>query len=320
MKKMNMRKGMILALAGVMVVALTGCGKSASSTTVFHEMAGDSAASEYYSYDDMGIQNYYDYGMTEEYAPEWNAEMESPAEGTTAQVMDYSQKLIRTYNFSYETLAFEDSVAYVNAKVAEYGGYIESSETYGRSSRYAYFTVRIPDKNANAFLNDAGQIGEIISKSESTEDITLTYYDTAARLETLHTQHDRLLELLSTAATLEDIVQLERELSDVEYEINSYQSILNSYDNRVNYVTMHIDISEVAQIQVIEEDGFFTELKKELSRNTRDVIDSLLDMVIAVIAFIPYLIVIAVAALVVLLIVLAINKKSKKRLAKKLDK
>ena len=256
-----------------------------------------------------------EYGMSGSTMESAEAEAGAGVAGTGEEVStgDYSQKLIRTYNFSYETLNFEDSVSFVNAKVAEYGGYIESSETYGSSRRSACFTIRIPEKNANAFLNEAGQIGEMIYKSASTEAITLESYANSPRLAPLHTQHDCLIELLASAATLEDIVELERELSDVEYEINSYQSRLRVYDNRVNYVTMYIDISEVTQSQVVEEDSFFTEIKKGFLRNTEDVVEGLLDMIVAIISAIPYLIVLGIVVLIILGIVRVINKKSKKR-------
>ncbi len=305
----------IVVLTMLLAFCLTSCGRAASMATDSSYNFSESAAEDKGSWDMAYPEEAVEYGMSGSTMESAEAEIGSDAAGTGAEVStgDYSQKLIRTYNFSYETLNFEDSVSFVNAKVAEYGGYIESSETYGSSRRSACFTIRIPEKNANAFLNEAGQIGEMIYKSESTEDITLEYYDISARLETLHTQHDRLIELLASAATLEDIVELERELSDVEYEINSYQSRLRVYDNLVNYVTMYIDISEVTQIQVVEEDSFFTEIKKGFLRNTEDVVEGLLDMIVAIISAIPYLIVLGIVVLIILGIVRVINKKSKKR-------
>lgn len=299
-----------VAVALCLAVSLTACGNSSSYSkdSAFVEM--NSAEYDYSAESGYGMSG----GVEEAEAEESKAEAtEGPADVKTG---DYSQKLIRTYNFSYETLEFENSVAFVSEKVAEYGGYIESSETYGSSSRTASFTIRIPEKQANAFLNEAGAIGEVIYKSESAKDITLDYYDITARLETLRTQHDRLIELLESAATLEDIVQLESELANVEYEINSYQSQLRVYDNLVDYVTMYIDITEVTQIQVVEEDNFFTEIKKELSRNTKEVTEAVLDMIIVIISAIPYLILLGIAALIVWLIVVLINKKSKKRIQK----
>lgn len=301
----------IVVLTMLLAFCLTSCGKSASMATDSSYM--EAIAEEKGSWDMAYPEEAVDYGMSGSTMESAEAEAGSGVAGTGEEVStgDYSQKLIRTYNFSYETLTFEDSVAFVNAKVAEYGGYIENSETYGSSRRSAYFTIRIPEKKANAFLNEAGQIGEMIYKSESTEDITLEYYDISARLETLHTQHDRLIELLAGAATLEDIVQLEKELSDVEYEINSYQSRLRVYDNLVNYVTMYIDISEVTQLQVVEEDGFFTEIKKGFLRNAEDVIEGLLDLLIVIITAIPYLVVLAIVALIVIPILRRIIKKRK---------
>ena len=176
--------------------------------------------------------------------------------------------------------------------------------------------IRIPEKKAEVFLKDAGQIGEVIQKSESTEDITLNYYDAKARLDSLKTQHARLLELLEKAESLEDVVALESHLSEVEYQIDSYASNLKVNDNLVDYVTITINLEEVTQIQVVEEDGFLKKIGKGFWRNTEDVLDGILSFIIFMITAIPYFIVLGIIAGVVCVVV----RIFKKRKAKKTDK
>ncbi len=163
-------------------------------------------------------------------------------------------------------------------------------------------------------MNEAGSIGEIIYKSSSSEDITLNYYDTAAKLESLNTQRERLLELLENAASLDDVVSLEQHLSDVEYEINRYTTMLKVYDNKVDYVTISFTINEVQQIQVVEDDSFLTQIRKGLAGNTSAVINGLMDFVIFLITGIPYFIIIGIVVVIVVWIVKKVKKsKAKKR-------
>lgn len=293
-------KKRMLVLAMVVMVTFTGCGNSKESNS----MTYDSAASESFT-------ESWDGGFV-------TTENEISAEGTASEDMPeveqpYEQKLIRTYDYSFETLEFDASMAYVEQKVAEYGGYIESSETSGNTHRYATLTLRIPKKKSDSFLKEVGEIGEIIYKSSSTEDVTLNYYDTTARLESLNTQHERLLSLLENAMSLEDVVALEAQLSEVEYEINRYTTMLRVYDNKIDYTTIRLSIREVEQIQVVEDDSFWMQIKKGFSGNTATVVNGLMDFVIFLITGIPFFLVIGVVAVILFFVVKKIKKSSEKK-------
>lgn len=290
------RKAMLLFV--VAALALSGCGSGSSTESSAYNKAADT--SDIWSEGFDGYETADD-GMTDA--------------GAVASGQ-YEQKLIRTYSYTFETLKFDFSMQFIDQKVSEYGGYIESSETSGSTNRHAYLTIRIPEQKCDAFLNEAGSIGEIIYKSSSSEDITLNYYDTTAKLESLNTQRERLLELLENAASLEDVVSLEQHLSDVEYEINRYTTMLKVYDNKVDYVTISFTVDEVQQIQVVEDDSFLTQIRKGLAGNTSAVINGLMDFVIFLITGIPYFIIIVIVVAIVICIVKKVKKsKAKKRTA-----
>ena len=303
------KKGLIVLLCSVSLV-LGACGQGSSDKYAASTMNEDSVMNAAGAMD-------YDAGYSEETADMVEEEAKEEGESSNSgKDSDYSQKLIRTYDYSFETVDFDKSINYINEQVAKNQGYIEESSTYGKSNRSAYMKIRIPEKKAEVFLKDAGQIGEVIQKSESTEDITLNYYDAKARLDSLKTQHARLLELLEKAESLEDVVALESHLSEVEYQIDSYASKLKVYDNLVDYVTITINLEEVTQIQVVEEDGFLKKIGKGFWRNTEDVLDGILSFIIFMITAIPYFIVLGIIAGVVCVVV----RIFKKRKAKKTDK
>lgn len=293
-------KKRILTLAMVAALVLTGCGGSEKND---------------YTEDINTVSTYETgQGFSSGYAEDYK-----PAEETsvTGEGQEYSQKLVRTYYYSFETTEFDSSVSYINGMVAEYGGYIESSESSGSSRRYAVFSLRIPEAEADSFLSEVGSIGTITYQSSSSEDITLEYYDATARLESLNAQHERLLELMEQAASLDDIVELETSLADVEYEINSYNTMLQVYDNLVDYVTIHMDLNEVEQIQVVEEDNIWTQIKKGFSSNTYAVINGLLNLFVILVSGIPYLIVLGVIVLLIYLICKKIGKSHKRKAEKR---
>ena len=72
-----------------------------------------------------------------------------------------------------------------------------------------------------------------------------------ARLNTLKTQEKKLLELLEKATVLEDIIELEKALSDCRYQIDSYTGQIKRMDNQVAYSTLSLNICEVFEYQEV---------------------------------------------------------------------
>ncbi len=230
----------------------------------------------------------------------------------TQTVGEYGQKLIYTYYYDFETLNFDQSIAYITQRVEELGGYLESTAVNGSSYRNASLTVRIPQTHAKEFLSDTASIGEIQSQSTTAEDVTLEFYDVQSRLESLHAQHDRLIELIDRAENLSDIAELENQLSNVEYEISRYQTRMNVLSNRIDYVTIHMSLQEVYQITPQEEDTVLTRIEKGLSRNLRGLKNDFIDFFVWFVTSIPNLIVdavILVLAIIVLRWLLRIYRK-----------
>jgi hypothetical protein len=303
MKKLKNKLLIILSL-GIMFT-MTACGSYSMSDTISQSIPskGESFNGMYDADFEVSIEN------------------SVSTENGNIETTNPTQKLIRTYNFNFETTNYDKSLGFINTKIKECNGYIESSEIYGKNYRNVNMIIRIPEDKVELFLNDAGNIGEITYKSETAEDITLSYYDLESKIETLEIQHDRILELLKKADNLSDIITLEKRLSEIQSELNSYNTRLNVYDNLVNYVTINLELNEVDQIQVLEEDSFFDEIKKGLSNNISDIIEAFTDLVILIITGLPYIIIISLTIFASFKIVKKIIKKRcKKNEIKEKDK
>jgi hypothetical protein len=169
-----------------------------------------------------------------------------------------SRKLIKSASLNIETKEFDDAVSAVETLCLDFGGYIESSNVYGGDKRVyssysynqrsAYYTLRVPENGYDAFLQQVGSIGNVTQKSQNAQDVTDAYFDTASRLKAVETRRDRLLSLLEKADTMETIIQLERELSNTIYEIDSYSGTLKKYDNQVDFSYVSINLTEVVEL------------------------------------------------------------------------
>ncbi len=160
-----------------------------------------------------------------------------------------ARKLIKTVSLWLETTVFDKLKKQVEETVASYGGYIENSDysapqNSGQLRSYS-LTARIPADKLDAFVEETGWEGTVTNKSENVEDVTLDYVDKTAYKESLEKEYEKVMELLEQAKDLDQILLLESKLSDLRYEINSYESQLRIYDNQIDYASIHIYISEV---------------------------------------------------------------------------
>ena len=172
-----------------------------------------------------------------------SGEAESDASTRTAD----SAKIIYTANLTLETRDYDTARAALNAALSDADGYMESSSEYTNtdSTRSVSLTLRVPQDSYKSFLAAAAQSGSVTYQNQQAEDITTRYMDTEARLASLTAQRTRLQELQAQADTLADLLEIESSLSDVQYQIESWQSQLDWYSNQVSCCTVYITLNEV---------------------------------------------------------------------------
>lgn len=237
---MKKRSGLLIGILALCML-LCACGSGEGGTSSASDPAGipnavtDAAAQG----NNMG-------GLSVE------AESEE-AEGSRVYA-DENAKIIRTAYLDIQTTSFQTAYQALNTLVNHLGGYFESAEISGGGyydqdgAQYGSFVVRVPKNQYDALLQSAGEIGYVVTVSQSSQDVGAEYFDTETRLKTQRTKQARLQTLLEQAATMEDIIALENALAEVEYQIEQYTSDLRRYDALVDYATIRIALSEVRRI------------------------------------------------------------------------
>lgn len=213
------------------------------------------------------------------------------------------RKLIRTVSLDVETTDFDNLLPSVRQSVAAEGGYIEQSDVSGTSistavdrRRYAFLTVRIPSAKLDGFLAQISDQSNVINRSENVQDVTLQYTDIESRKKSLTIEQERLWALLEKADTLEAVIALEERLSEIRYQLEGFESQLRTYDNQVDYSTVHISINEVGVFTPTAPDSVGTRIQKGFIRNLGNVSSSLTDLLVWVISHLPALVLFAVVA------------------------
>lgn len=237
----------------------------------------------------------------------------APSESITIE----NRKLIRTFDLDVETLDFDSFVSSLKSEVSSVGGYLESSSISGNSydyssNRNANFVCRIPSDKLDSFVGTVDGLGNVTYSYEDTTDVTLNYVDTEARIKSLQTEYDQLLELLSTAENVDTIILLQQRLTEVRYQLETYQSQLRTYDNLVDYSTVNLSVYEVKRVTSTEQKTVWERISSDFSDNIYSIYVGAEDFLVWFVANIPYFILWAIIiAAVVAVINLCLRKNVK---------
>lgn len=278
-------------VVGLTAIMATGCGKKSagsavSNSSMFHtegsfDMAETKASS------DNGINTMPQEAIYEE--GKGSAESEISQTG-----MD--RKLIKTVSMNVETEEFDSLIVNLQARISGLGGYVENSNTnnsgyYVNNGRYANYVIRVPADKLEELIGNVAEIANVTWKEEGIEDITLRYIDVESHKIALQTEQDRLLVLMEKAESVEDLIAIESRMSEVRYQIQSYESTLRMYDNQIDYSTLHLSISEVKKLTPQEELSVWEKIQDGFMENLDHVITGTRDFFIGVVVAIPYLVV-----------------------------
>lgn len=306
-----MKKRLFIEITFLLLLSLTGCGSSSYDMATKESVAMDSVMSNQSGfYGGDYIEN--------EIAKEAPAAVEEAVETEGKSMVETSRKLIKTVHMNVETENFDELVQMLNQKVNTLGGYIEEFSSSGvENYRYSSITARIPKANLDAFLETVEGASNITYRQESVEDVTLSYVDLESHKKMLLKEQERLLELLDEAITIEDIITIESRLTDVQYQIESMESQLRTYDNQIDYSTVYLEVEEVVRYTPQEPKGTWEQIRIGFMENLYSVTEGIKNFFVGLIISIPMLVVFFAVIGILLLIVKLIIKWKKKHTEKK---
>lgn len=307
-----------LALAILAILSLTACSSNSKSVTSSDLTAPASVAD-----DDVAVENF-DYL---EEAEAYDLSETVPE----AQLQNPNEKMIYSGSARIETLEFDKSLEDLAKMLSACGGFVQYSDVTGadfdsihsgrRIYRSAAYTLRIPVKDFKSFADGLSALGNVPYVSTNAENITMQYQDTEARLAARETEQSRLLELLSRAETVEDIIVIESRLSELRYDIESLTSQIKNWDNLVSYSTLSLDIQEVALYT--EETpatlSYAEQLKEGFVRSLKSVGRFFKNLFKLIVTSLPVIVALAAVAVAVIIIVKAAVKKKKAKKHQKTD-
>ena len=176
-----------------------------------------------------------------------------------------NRKIIKNVNESVQTDDFDAFLDSLNKAIAEAGGYVSSSSYNGNSYydestlRNANITIRIPADKLSAFTEKVEGMSVVTSYNEYIDDVTNQYIDVTSRITVLEAEEIALLEILKTATTTSDMLDIRTRLLDVQSDLASLRAQRDSIDDRVEYSTVILRVREVRRA-IPQNVGFFDEV------------------------------------------------------------
>ncbi|MCI4651119.1 DUF4349 domain-containing protein [Phaeodactylibacter sp.] len=131
----------------------------------------------------------------------------------------------------------DSTSSYIQAIAKRYGGYVNETGTY-RS------IIRVESQLLDAAIDDISQLGRLDRKSIRGQDVTETYLDYQIRLDNAQQARGRYLDLLDQAATVDEILKVEKELERLNETIDLLKGKMNRIDHLDTYATITINLRE----------------------------------------------------------------------------
>ena len=337
------RIALIIAASFMSLVMLAGCGAGnymaeAMETTAagadtyydgeYYEEAEGASANRYAKAGNatMGARKSVAETAAEEPAPDVESHNAEQGQGQTQNQANVDptkgRLLIRTVNMVAETTDFDNVRQSVETKIKDLGGYIEKSGVSGTgkagSLHNATYTIRIPAERLDELINAVGSNCTVTSSSESTTDVTLSYVDTKARLDSLRVEQEQLTELLKQAKDLDSIIVLQDRLTQVRYQIESAESTLRVLENQVTYATLSLRIREVMEIKPQEQphvDTYGEKIVKTFKNSLKNIGEFFKGLFLVIVAVSPVIVPLLIINIVVIVILLSARKKRRAKFA-----
>ena len=293
---MKFRRMLTVLLALAMMLTLTACGGASKDTAVGGYMADAPAA---------------------EMAP---ADSLTSANNANSSALPENRKWIITVDMSVETDDLDTMLESLDGHILSLNGYVENQNIYNGSShssrryRSASLTVRIPAEDVDRFTEKVTGICNVVNSGTNKQDVTLTYVDIESRKTALEAEEARLLELMAKAATLNDLLTIEKRLTDVRTELEKVTSALKVFDNQVDYATVHLSIDEVKEYtEVTEPETVWQRIGSGFKKSLKGVWNFLTELFVFLIVALPYAVMLAVPPLLIIFLIRLRNRRRRNR-------
>jgi len=144
-----------------------------------------------------------------------------------------------------------DTVRALNRLVTGFQGYIaDSTSNEVGDNPSATITVRVPASAFGTLIDRVrGMKVKVITATESGKDVTASYADTQAQIQSLRAARDRYLAILARARTIAETLTVQQRVDDVQRQIDQLEGQRRVLADQSDFGTITISVAEKADVE-----------------------------------------------------------------------
>jgi hypothetical protein len=214
---------------------------------------------------------------------------------TETQPTVTERKIIRNADIRLETNSPEEAQQKITQIAESKNGFVietnqTSSDVRTSTRDIVNMTIRVPAEKFDEAIAEIRATGSrVIEETVKGQDVTEEFIDIEARLKTQRALEEQFIEIMKRATTVEDALNVQRELAQVRGEIEKIEGRKRFLENQSSLSTIKIQLQTPTSLSA-NPSGFFYELKEALSTGFNAALKFVLFLVTALIALAPFFI------------------------------
>ncbi len=249
------RWGSLLAVLAMAALLLAACAQQGGFASESMSQAADEAL--YYEMETAERSN-----AAPIMASDGNMEFaieETAVEAPAALQSDVTRLIIRTADMRIVVLDTEEALARIAEMAESSGGWVVDSNVFQstETAKTGYMTIRVPAAGFQSALDAiSGLSAEVTELRTSGQDVTEEYVDLEARLGNLETTAERVRGFMDETRNVEEALDVSRELSRLEGEIEQIKGRMQYLDQSAAFSTIAVSVTPDELVQPVSTSGW----------------------------------------------------------------
>ncbi|MDD5311875.1 MAG: DUF4349 domain-containing protein [Dehalococcoidia bacterium] len=160
------------------------------------------------------------------------------------------RKIVRTGSIWIEVKDIDVALADISSLAIQLNGYVVSStQRADEAEPTGWISIRIPVEKFNEALQKLRALGvKVLNENTNSQDVTEQYSDLSAQLRNLEATEAQYLELLKKAENVKDILEVQRELSNVRGNIERIKGRMQYLERTSDMSVIEISLKKTRPI------------------------------------------------------------------------
>jgi len=171
------------------------------------------------------------------------AQTSPDSQASTSPLPSLDRMVMRNAKLTLQVPDVDQAVDRVRQVAQAGGGYVSASNTRVEQDRpVADLTLQVRSDALDTTLQALRGLGKVDGETSTSQDVTEEYVDLDANLRNLQASESAILRLMDRAQRIEDIISLQRELTNVRGQIERIQGRKTYLERRTDMATLSVSL------------------------------------------------------------------------------